>query len=212
MDETMDIVVNGTDAAVEMDAAEAMVELNDDKISQQKLDKIVATLNLSKLKAELLARELKPWLAKGVKITSSRTREHRFIRYFAEEKIDRHDLRPETSSEYPEPNEEVNSDVEEEDNEEWMDISDDEDDYINECDAPVIVYCTDIPGLFNEMGMETEQIGNVRLFIDSDKHSMKAVLLDNGNVLPSVLIAYAKNVKECRESLSLLLAKIKYNE
>ena len=46
-----------------------------------------------------------------------------------------------------------------------------------------------------------------RLFIDSSKTSLKAVLLHNGNKFPSVPIAYATNMKETYENLKILLEK-----
>uniref|UniRef100_A0A8D8TYE9 Uncharacterized protein n=1 Tax=Cacopsylla melanoneura TaxID=428564 RepID=A0A8D8TYE9_9HEMI len=51
-----------------------------------------------------------------------------------------------------------------------------------------------------------------RLFIDSSKMSLKAVLLHIGNELPSVPLAHATNMKETYESMKLLLDKIKYDE
>jgi hypothetical protein len=47
-----------------------------------------------------------------------------------------------------------------------------------------------------------------RLFIDSSKASLKAVLLHNGNKLPSVPLAYATNMKETYENLKILIEKI----
>lgn len=51
-----------------------------------------------------------------------------------------------------------------------------------------------------------------RLFIDSSKTSLKAVLLHNGNTLPSVPIGHAKQMKECYENIKHLLVKINYEE
>ena len=50
-----------------------------------------------------------------------------------------------------------------------------------------------------------------RLFIDSSKQSLKAVLLHNGNVYPSIPIAHSVGIKEERESVKLLLELIRYN-
>lgn len=44
-----------------------------------------------------------------------------------------------------------------------------------------------------------------RLFIDSEKDSLKAVLLHNGNRLPSVPIAHATNMTENYETMKSLL-------
>ena len=40
-----------------------------------------------------------------------------------------------------------------------------------------------------------------RLFIDSSKVSLKAVLLHNGNVLPSIPVAHAFGIKESYDSM-----------
>ncbi len=52
---------------------------------------------------------------------------------------------------------------------------------------------------------------NWRLFIDSSKTSLKAVLLNNGNDLPSVPVAYATSMKETYENLKKILEKINYD-
>lgn len=51
-----------------------------------------------------------------------------------------------------------------------------------------------------------------RLFIDSSKISLKAVLLHNGNELPSVPLAHGVHVKETYENLKNLLQQIQYAE
>lgn len=51
-----------------------------------------------------------------------------------------------------------------------------------------------------------------RLFIDSSKVSLKAVLLYNGNKIPSVPLAHATNMKESYDNIKLILEKIKYND
>ena len=53
-----------------------------------------------------------------------------------------------------------------------------------------------------------------RLFIDSSKISLKAVLLQNGNVYPSVPIAIAHtfHMKEKYENMSLLLQTVNYSK
>lgn len=52
---------------------------------------------------------------------------------------------------------------------------------------------------------------NWRLFIDSSKTSLKAVLLNNGNDLPSVPVAYATSMKETYDNLRKILEKISYD-
>ncbi|GBP18527.1 hypothetical protein EVAR_12988_1 [Eumeta japonica] len=51
-----------------------------------------------------------------------------------------------------------------------------------------------------------------RLFIDSSKVSLKAVLLHNGNKYPSVPVAHATEIKESYENMKSLLEHIKYNQ
>ena len=51
-----------------------------------------------------------------------------------------------------------------------------------------------------------------RLFIDSSKRSLKAVLMNKGNKLASVPIGHAVHMKESYESMQLLLKKINYEE
>ncbi|UYV76619.1 hypothetical protein LAZ67_14001482 [Cordylochernes scorpioides] len=72
-----------------------------------------------------------------------------------------------------------------------------------------LVYCNAVVSLMEALGHDhdTEEW---RLFIDSSKISMKAVLLHNGNKFPSVPIAHASNMKETYENMKLLLKKIEY--
>ncbi|KAI6659906.1 hypothetical protein LOD99_14246 [Oopsacas minuta] len=72
-----------------------------------------------------------------------------------------------------------------------------------------VCFCTDIDSLMYELGHEhisTEW----RLFIDSSKASLKAVLLHNGNEKPSVPIAHAVGLKETYESMETILGVIDY--
>ena len=54
--------------------------------------------------------------------------------------------------------------------------------------------------------------GEWRLFIDSSKTSLKAVLLHNGNVLPSIPVGHAIHMKETYENMKELLRCIKYEQ
>ena len=78
-----------------------------------------------------------------------------------------------------------------------------------------ICYCTDIYGLMNSLDHQYES-SDWRLFIDSNKTSLKAVLLRNGNQKPSVPVAYSKKTKETfkrsYESMKHLLACIRYHD
>ena len=51
-----------------------------------------------------------------------------------------------------------------------------------------------------------------RLFIDSSKRSLKAVLLHNKNVYSSIPVAHSVNMKEEYFNIEFLLQKLKYNE
>lgn len=72
-----------------------------------------------------------------------------------------------------------------------------------------LVYCNNAYGLLRELGFATGP-KEWRLFIDSSKVSLKAVLLHNGNKYPSVPLAHATNMKENYINMKLLLQKIKY--
>ena len=51
-----------------------------------------------------------------------------------------------------------------------------------------------------------------RLFIDRSKRSLRAVLLHNGNVYPSIPIAHSVQMKEDREFVKILLELNQYND
>ena len=65
---------------------------------------------------------------------------------------------------------------------------------------PSLCYCTDIQSLFLEIGI-VYSASDWRLFIKSSKQSLKAVLLHNGNVYPSIPIAHSVQMKEDHESV-----------
>ena len=73
-----------------------------------------------------------------------------------------------------------------------------------------LVACEDVDGLFKALNM-SHCSGEWRPFIDSFKVSLKAVLLHNGNVLPSIPIAHAFGIKESDDSMKQLLLYIKYD-
>lgn len=73
-----------------------------------------------------------------------------------------------------------------------------------------LVYCNNIKGLINEYGAEDYVSMKWRLFIDSSKHSLKAVLLHNGNKLASIPIGYSRIMKENYDYMEVLLRKINY--
>ena len=77
-------------------------------------------------------------------------------------------------------------------------------------DGP-LCYCCDITSLFEKLG-EDHIASEWRLFLDSSKRSLKAVLLHNGNIKPSVPIAHSVHLKESYERIEILLDAIQYNE
>ena len=72
-------------------------------------------------------------------------------------------------------------------------------------------YCTDIQGLFQKIGI-AYSASDWRLFIDSSKRSLKAVLQHNGNVYPSIPTAHSVQMNEDLESVKILLELIQYND
>jgi hypothetical protein len=74
-----------------------------------------------------------------------------------------------------------------------------------------LVYCTDIVNVVAALGQD-HKTDKWRLFVDSLKHSLKAVLLHNGNKHPSIPIAYGVHIKETYENMKNLLDKIYYKK
>jgi len=75
-----------------------------------------------------------------------------------------------------------------------------------------LVFCRDIRNLLHQLGQGEYYYSTWRLFIDSSKRSLKAVLLHNSNVLASVPLAHSTKLSESYETLRLVLEKIKYHE
>ena len=73
-----------------------------------------------------------------------------------------------------------------------------------------LCFCNDIVELFERLEIPYDNT-NWRLFLDASKKSIKAVLLHNGNTLPSVPIAYSTTMKESYENLKTTLTIIQYN-
>ena len=74
-----------------------------------------------------------------------------------------------------------------------------------------LCFCKDINGLFDALGCEYDS-QDWRLFIDSSKRSLKAVLLHNSNVYPSIPIAHSVELKETYTNMELLLDRIQYRK
>ena len=58
-----------------------------------------------------------------------------------------------------------------------------------------LVYCTDVPGLLAELGVAAYETADWRLFIDSNKRSLKRAFLHNNNVYPSIPLAHSTTLK-----------------
>ena len=58
-----------------------------------------------------------------------------------------------------------------------------------------LCYCNDVSALCQSIGMIHDQTSR-RLFIDSSKESIQAVLLHNGSTYLSVPVAYSTTLKE----------------
>ena len=74
-----------------------------------------------------------------------------------------------------------------------------------------LVYCVDIKGLIEKLGT-TYEPSDWRLFIDSSKRSLKAVLLHNGNTFASIPLAHSIHMKESYENMEIWLSKWKYHD
>ena len=75
-------------------------------------------------------------------------------------------------------------------------------------DGP-LCYCNDISGLFESLSQPHEP-SEWRLFIDSSKRSLKAVLLHKGNQKPCIPIAHSVHLSETHENMKILLEAINY--
>lgn len=74
-----------------------------------------------------------------------------------------------------------------------------------------LCFCTEVDGLLTALGYEHDP-QEWRLFIDSSLLSLKAVLLHNGNIYPSIPVGYAAHMKETYENMELLLKQIQYSK
>jgi phosphoglycolate phosphatase-like HAD superfamily hydrolase len=75
-----------------------------------------------------------------------------------------------------------------------------------------LVFCTDIRNLLHQLEEKEYDPSTWRLFIDSSKRSLKAVLLHNSNVLASIPLAHSTKLSESYETLKLVLENIKYHK
>lgn len=75
-----------------------------------------------------------------------------------------------------------------------------------------LVFCNNIKGLLEAMGVEGYSADEWRLFIDSSKASLKVVLLHNGNDFAPIPIGHSTEMKEEYTSIKLVLIKLSYDE
>jgi len=73
-----------------------------------------------------------------------------------------------------------------------------------------LLACKDVDVLFKALNMN-HCSDEWRLYIDSSKVSLQAVLLHSGNVLPPIPVAHASGIKESGDSMKHLLQYIKYD-
>jgi hypothetical protein len=73
------------------------------------------------------------------------------------------------------------------------------------------VFCYDVDGLMNALGIKHDP-QEWRLFIDSSKLNLKAVLLHNANQHPPVPVGHAVHMTETYGNLKQLLNNLEYSE
>ena len=74
------------------------------------------------------------------------------------------------------------------------------------------VYCHNISGLLEELEMLVYHPNDWRLFLDSSKHSLKWVLLYNGNVSAAVPIGHSVYLREEHNDIKTVIDPLKYHE
>ena len=74
-----------------------------------------------------------------------------------------------------------------------------------------LVACTDIDGLIQEFDINPSSL-DWRLFIDSSKLSLKAVLFHSGDTLPSIPVGHSVHNKESYENMKILMEAINYDK
>jgi len=75
-----------------------------------------------------------------------------------------------------------------------------------------LVFCKDVEGLMNVFQPNSYKASDWRLFIDSSKRSIKAVLLHNTNVYAPIPIAHSTVMNEKYENMEILLQRIQYQK
>jgi hypothetical protein len=70
-----------------------------------------------------------------------------------------------------------------------------------------LVFCNDIGNLLKKTGLSEYNPSEWRLFINSSKHSLKCVLLNNGNKYGFIPIGRSTRMKEEFKAISVVLGK-----
>ncbi|XP_069623312.1 uncharacterized protein [Ranitomeya imitator] len=78
------------------------------------------------------------------------------------------------------------------------------------CDSG-FVFCHNIPGLLQELGLSMYNPNEWRLFIDSSKRSLKCVLLHNGNLFGAVPIGHSVSLREEHGDVKRVIELLKYD-
>jgi hypothetical protein len=74
-----------------------------------------------------------------------------------------------------------------------------------------LVFCYDVDCLMNGLGIKHDP-QEWRLFIDSSKLSLKAMLLHNGNQHPSTPVGHNVHIKQTYKNQKQLLNKLEYSK
>jgi len=74
-----------------------------------------------------------------------------------------------------------------------------------------LVACNDIDSLMQTLNINHNPL-DWRLFTDSSKLSLKAVLLHNSNTLPSIPVDHSMHNKELYENMKILMKAINYDK
>jgi len=74
-----------------------------------------------------------------------------------------------------------------------------------------LVACSDIGGLMQTLNINHNPL-DWRLFMNSSKFSLKAVLLHNGNTLPSIPVRHSVQYKGSYENMKILMEAINYDK
>ena len=71
------------------------------------------------------------------------------------------------------------------------------------------MYCIDVDDIMQELGY-SHRLEEWRMFTDSSKLSLNAVLLHNIDMLPSIRVGYAAHMNKTYEKMTQLLQCIKF--